>query len=57
VPYYHLVFTLPAAVANIAHQNKATIYAILFKATAQTLLTTAADLEHLGARIGFAHFT
>ena len=53
VPYYHLVFTLPAAVADIAYQNKAAIYAILFKATAETLLTIAADPKHLGARIGF----
>ena len=53
VPYYHLVFTLPAPVADIAYQNKAAIYAILFKATAQTLLTIAADPKHLGARIGF----
>jgi len=53
VPYYHLVFTLPAPIADIAYQNKAAIYAILFKATAETLLTIAADPKHLGARIGF----
>jgi hypothetical protein len=52
VPYYHMVFTLPAPIADIAYQNKAEIYAILFKATAQTLLTIAADPKHLGARIG-----
>jgi hypothetical protein len=52
VPYYHVVFTLPAPVADIAYQNKATIYAILFKATAETLITIAADPKHLGARIG-----
>jgi hypothetical protein len=52
VPYYHVVFTLPAPIADIAYQNKAAIYAILFKATAETLLTIAADPKHLGARIG-----
>ena len=52
VPYYHVVFTLPAPIADIAYQNKAEIYAILFKAAAETLLTIAADRKHLGARIG-----
>jgi hypothetical protein len=52
VPYYHLVFTLPAPVADIAYQNKAAIYDILFKAAAETLVTIAADPKHLGARIG-----
>jgi hypothetical protein len=52
VPYYHVVFTLPAPIADIAYQNKAQIYAILFKAAAETLLTIAADSKHLGARIG-----
>jgi Putative transposase/Transposase zinc-binding domain len=52
VAYYHVVFTLPAPIADIAYQNKAQIYAILFKAAAETLLTIAADPKHLGARIG-----
>jgi hypothetical protein len=52
VPYYHLVFTLPAEIAAIAYHNKAAIYDILFKASAETLLTIAADPKHLGARIG-----
>src|SRR6266403_1102463 len=52
VPYYHVVFTLPAPIADIAYQNKAQIYAILFKATAETLITIAADPKHLGVRIG-----
>jgi Putative transposase/Transposase zinc-binding domain len=52
VPYFHLVFTLPAALADIAHQNKAVIYDLLFKASSETLLTIAADPKHLGARIG-----
>ena len=52
VPYYHLVFTLPAAIADIAYQNKSVIYDILFKASAETMLTIAADPKHLGAKIG-----
>jgi hypothetical protein len=53
VPYYHVVFTLPAAVADIAYHNKAVIYGILFKAAAETLTTIAVDPKHLGAHIGF----
>jgi hypothetical protein len=52
VPYYHVVFTLPAAIADIAYQNKAVIYDILFKASAEALTTIATDPKHLGARIG-----
>jgi hypothetical protein len=52
VPYYHVVFTLPAAIADIAYQNKAVIYDLLFKASAETLSTIAADPKHLGARVG-----
>jgi Putative transposase/Transposase zinc-binding domain len=52
VPYYHVVFTLPAAIADIAYQNKAVIYDLLFKASAETLVTIAADPKHLGARVG-----
>jgi len=52
VPYYHVVFTLPAAIADIAYQNKAVIYNLLFKASADTLLTIAADPKHLGAQVG-----
>jgi len=52
VAYYHVVFTLPAPIADIAYQNKAEIYAILFKAAAETLITIASDPKHLGARIG-----
>jgi Putative transposase/Transposase zinc-binding domain len=52
VAYYHVVFTLPAPIADIAYQNKAAIYAILFKTAAETLITIAADPKHLGARIG-----
>jgi hypothetical protein len=52
VPYYHVVFTLPAAIGDIAYQNKAILYDLLFKAAAETLITIAADPKHLGARIG-----
>ena len=52
VPYFHVVFTLPAAIAHIAYQNKAVIYDILFKSSAETLITIAADPKHLGARVG-----
>jgi Putative transposase len=52
VPYFHVVFTLPARIADIAYQNKAVIYNLLFKASSETMLTIAADPKHLGARIG-----
>src|SRR5712664_388445 len=52
VPYYHVVFTLPAAIGDIAYHNKAILYGLLFKAAAETLITIAADPKHLGARIG-----
>ena len=52
VPYFHVVFTLPAPIGDIAYQNKAVIYDILFKAASETLITIAADPKHLGARIG-----
>jgi hypothetical protein len=52
VPYYHVVFTLPAPIADIAYQNKAVVYDLLFKVSAETMLTIAADPRHLGARIG-----
>jgi predicted Zn-ribbon and HTH transcriptional regulator len=52
VPYFHVVFTAPAEIADIAYQNKAVVYGILFKASAETMLRIAADAKHLGARIG-----
>jgi hypothetical protein len=52
VEYYHVVFTLPAPIREIAYQNKSLVYGILFRAAAETLLTIAADAKHLGARIG-----
>lgn len=50
--YFHLVFTLPAAVADIAWQNKAVVYDLLFKASAEATITIAADPRHLGAKVG-----
>src|SRR5437870_1310981 len=52
VPYFHVVFTLPAALGAIAYQNKAKLYALLFTAAAETLTTIAGDPKHLGADIG-----
>ena len=52
VDYYHLVFTLPAPISDIAWYNKSVVYGLLFQAAAETLLTIAADPKHLGARIG-----
>lgn len=52
VGYFHVVFTLPAEVGDIAFQNKALVYDLLFKAASETMLTIAADPKHLGARIG-----
>lgn len=51
--YFHVVFTLPEQIAPIAYQNKKVVYGILFRATAETLRTIAADPKHLGAEIGF----
>ena len=52
VPYFHVVFTLPAEAAEIAFQNKKVVYALLMRAAAETLLTIAADPRHLGAELG-----
>jgi putative transposase/transposase-like zinc-binding protein len=52
VPYYHVVFTLPAPIGAIAFHNKAAVYDLLFRTAAETLTTVAADPKHLGARIG-----
>lgn len=52
VDYYHVVFTLPAQVADLAYQNKAALYGLLFDLAAEVLQTIAADAKHLGARIG-----
>jgi hypothetical protein len=52
VGYFHLVFTVPARIADIAYQNKRAVYDLLMRASAETMLTIAADPKHLGARIG-----
>jgi len=52
VPYFHVVFTVPAPIAAIALQNKAVVYDILFKAAAETIRTIGADPKHLGADTG-----
>ncbi len=52
VEYYHVVFTLPAPIAEVAYQNKAALYGLLFDIAAETLLRIAADPKHLGASIG-----
>jgi hypothetical protein len=52
VPYFHVVFSLPAKVADIAYQNKTVIYDILFRTSAEAMTTIAADPKHLGAQIG-----
>jgi hypothetical protein len=51
--YFHVVFTVPEQIGTIAYQNKRELHGILFRATAQTLLTIAADPKQLGANIGF----
>jgi hypothetical protein len=52
VEYFHLVFTLPAEIARIAYWNKRAVYGLLFRASAQTVSTIAADPKRLGARVG-----
>ena len=52
VPYFHLVFTLPAPIAEIAFQNKTIVHAILFKAAADPIMAPAANPRRLGAKIG-----
>lgn len=52
VEYFHLVFTLPAEIAHIAYWNKRAVYGLLFKASAETVATIAADPKRLGARVG-----
>jgi hypothetical protein len=52
VEYYHVVFTLPGPISDIAYYNKSVVYGLLFQAAAETLLTIGADPKHLGARLG-----
>ncbi len=51
--YFHVVFTIPEEIAALAYQNKRVVYGILFRTTAETLRTIAADPKHLGAELGF----
>jgi hypothetical protein len=53
VEYFHVVFTLAEPIAALAYQNKKTLYDLLFRTSAETLRTIAADPKHLGAEIGF----
>jgi hypothetical protein len=53
VPYFHVVFTVPAPLAALALGNKKAVYALLFRAVSETLLTVARDDRHLGADLGF----
>ena len=53
LPYFHVVFTLPAEIAAIAYQNKTLVYTILFDTVAETLKTIATDPKHLGGELGF----
>jgi hypothetical protein len=53
VPYFHVVFTLPTCIADLALQNKRLLYGLLFAAVHRSLRTIAEDPRHLGARIGF----
>jgi len=53
VEYFHVVFTVPEPIANLAFYNKEIVYDILFRATAETLLTIARDPQRLGVEIGF----
>jgi hypothetical protein len=52
VEYFHVVFTLPAEIARIAYWNKKAVYGLLFRASAQTVMTIAADPKRLGAKVG-----
>ena len=52
VGYFHVVFTVPTEIADIAFHNKAAVYDLLFRVASETMLTIAADPKHLGASIG-----
>ncbi|MBM3604201.1 MAG: IS91 family transposase [Alphaproteobacteria bacterium] len=52
VEYFHVVFTLPEEIARIAYWNKRAVYGLLFKASAETVMTIAADPKRMGARVG-----
>ena len=52
VEYFHVVFTLPAEIAQIAYWNKRAVYGLLFRASAEVIMTIAADPKRMGARVG-----
>jgi Putative transposase/Transposase zinc-binding domain len=52
VPYFHVVYTLPEQLRDLAYQNKRLLYGLLMKAAAETTLAIAANPRHLGARLG-----
>ena len=52
VEYFHVVFTLPSEIARIAYWNQKAVYGLLFRASAQTVMTIAADPKRLGAKVG-----
>ncbi len=52
VEYFYVVFTLPAGISRIAHWNKQAVYGLLFRASAETAMTIAADPKRLGAKVG-----
>ncbi len=52
VEYFHVVITLPAEIAQIAYWNKKAVYGLLFKASAETVMTIAADPKRMGAKVG-----
>ena len=52
VEYFHVVFTLPAEIAQIAYWNKKAVYGLLFKASAETVITIAADPKRMGVKVG-----
>ena len=53
IEYFHVVFTLPEPIAAIAFYNQKVLYELLFRMTAETLLTIAADPKRLNLRLGF----
>jgi hypothetical protein len=52
VEYFHVVFTMPAEIARIAYWNQKAVYGLLFRASAETVMTIAADSKRLGAKVG-----
>ena len=51
IEYFHVVFTLPAEIARITYWNKRAVYSLLFRASAQTVMTIATDPKRMGAKV------